>query len=78
LIQVLINHDRLGFAKTLSFVVMPDHLHWLMQLGDIKNLGETVQTLKSLTTRRLGRTIFQKGFYDRALRQEEDIKGLAR
>ena len=71
-------HERLGFARTLSFVVMPDHLHWLMALGDSKDLGETVQALKSLTTKRLGGKIFQKGFYDHALRQEEDIKGVAR
>jgi REP element-mobilizing transposase RayT len=77
-IQVLINHDRLEFAQTLSFVVMPDHLHWLMQLGDDKNLGDTIQALKSITSKRLGGRIFQKGFYDHAVRQDEDIKALAR
>ncbi|MEN8257939.1 MAG: transposase [Thermodesulfobacteriota bacterium] len=78
LIQVLMDHERLKFAQTLCFVVMPDHLHWLMQLGEVKSLGETVQTLKSIISRKIGGPIFQKGFYDHALRKEEDIKALAR
>lgn len=27
LIQVMMNHDQIGFSQTLCFVVMPDHLH---------------------------------------------------
>lgn len=78
LIQVMMEHERAGFAATLCFVVMPDHLHWMMQLGEMKNLGETVQALKSLTSRRIGRPVFQKGYYDHAVRKEEDVKNLAR
>ena len=78
LVHVLMDHQRLGFAQTLCFVVMPDHLHWLMALGEYKNLGETVHSLKSITSRRLGAPIFQKGYYDHALRKEEDIRALAR
>jgi REP element-mobilizing transposase RayT len=78
LIQVMMEHERAGFAATLCFVVMPDHLHWMMQLGEMKNLGETVQALKSLTSRRIGRPVFQKGYYDHAVREEEDVKNLAR
>jgi len=78
LIQVLIGHERLGFARTLCFVVMPDHLHWMMQLGGSKTLAEAVHALKSMTTRRIGRSIFQKGYYDHAVRKEEDLRELAR
>ena len=28
----LIRAERTGLASTLAYVVMPDHLHWLMQL----------------------------------------------
>ena len=77
-IQVMRGHERLGYGGTLCFVVMPDHLHWLMELGADRNLGQTVQALKSLTSRRIGRPIFQKGFYDHAVRRDEDIKELAR
>ncbi|WP_018169528.1 transposase [Thioalkalivibrio sp. ALMg9] len=75
--------DLEGAASTLCFVVMPDHVHWLMQLegGD---LSSTVQKLKSLTTRRIGRLrrctcrVWQSGFHDRALRREEDLPSVAR
>ena len=50
----------------------------MMQLGDDKNLGETVQALKSMTSRRVGRPTFQKGYYDHAVCKEGDLKKLAR
>ncbi len=68
-------------ARTLSlprFVVMPDHIHWLMQLGSIKVLAAIVQSFKSMISRRLGRSVFQKGFYDHGVRREEDVKAIAR
>lgn len=78
LIQVMIGHAQHSIAQTLCFVVMPDHLHWMMQLGTIQNLSQAVNGLKSITSQRIGRPVFQKGFYDHALRQEEDIKAIAR
>ena len=71
-------------AATLCYVVMPDHVHWLMQLSDDQDLSKNVQRVKSLTTRGLrvqvaaaGR-IWQPGFHDRALRREEDLRNVAR
>lgn len=78
LIQVMMGHDLAGFAATLCFVVMPDHLHWMMQLGEGKHLGQVVQAMKSLTSRRIGTLVFQKGYYDHAVSREEDMKGMAR
>jgi REP element-mobilizing transposase RayT len=78
LIQVMMAHDRYGLTQTLCFVVMPDHLHWMMQLGASRNLGQAVKALKSLTSRRIGWSVFQKGFYDHAVRRDEDIKNMAR
>jgi putative transposase len=78
LIQVMIGHEQSGFAATLCYVVMPDHLHWMMQLGEERNLGETIHALKSLTRRRIGRPVFQKGYYDHAVRKDEDMRALAR
>jgi len=78
LIGVMMGHDQRGFTRTLCFVVMPDHLHWMMELGRVKDLGRVVQALKSLVSRRLGGPVFQRGFYDHAVRREEDIKSLAR
>lgn len=65
------------WAKTLCFMIMPDHLHWLMQLGN-KNLGQVMQRLKGRTSRQLGGRLWQERYYDHAVRGEEDVRILAR
>jgi REP element-mobilizing transposase RayT len=71
-------------ARTWCFVAMPDHLHWMMQLGDGANLSAAVQRLKSQITRELHRKrlvegpVWQRGFHDRALRADEDMQTVAR
>jgi REP element-mobilizing transposase RayT len=77
-VRVMMGHEERGFAHTLYFVVMPDHLHWLMRLGDRKDLGAVVQSLKSMVSRGIGKSVFQRGYYDHGVRREEDIKGVAR
>jgi len=57
---------------------MPDHLHWLMQLGDVRDLSAVVQSVKALSSKRIGHRIWQQGFYDHAVRDEENIKAIAR
>lgn len=72
------------YASTLAFVVMPDHLHWLMALEDKSNLSQTVQFVKTHAARQcnrlIGRTgkLWQPGFHDHALRRDEDIQACAR
>jgi putative transposase len=78
LIRILQAHEQTNDAKTLCFVVMPDHLHWLMQLQHRKSLSQTLQSVKSLASKSLGRPIWQKGFHDRAIRKDEDIVAIAR
>ena len=65
-------------AYTLAFVIMPDHFHWLMQLGEKQSLSQVVRVVKAKATCKLGRQIWQKGFYDHALRQEESMQDIAR
>jgi len=78
LIQVLQAAQSQDQADTLAFVVMPDHLHWLLALRAGARLSTAVQTVKSVTAHRLNRKIWQNGFHDRALRQEEDLPAAAR
>ncbi|MCY1536512.1 Transposase IS200 like protein [compost metagenome] len=69
--------------ETLAWVLMPDHLHWLVQLQS-GTLGEHVQRLKSRSAigvnalRKSSGRLWQKGFHDHALRREEDVKAVAR
>ena len=74
-----------GDASTLAYVVMPDHVHWLMSLGKTQPLSAVVGRMKRFTSRRLnlhtgntGRSVWQRGFHDHALRKEEDIRSVAR
>jgi len=77
-------YHETGNAATLAYVVMPDHLHWLMQLEQGPGLAEVVGRIKGVTARRInalrdsrGR-IWQPGYHDHAVRREEDIRALAR
>jgi len=76
-------HER-GHVESLAFVLMPDHLHWLIRLGDSASLAQIVRSVKSFSAHRinarLGTTgqVWQDGYFDRALRAEDDIKCIAR
>ena len=78
LIRCLQQAALLRQADTLSFVVMPDHLHWLMQLGEGVDLSSCMGSVKSISARQLGIPFWQKGFHDHAVRKEEDLPALAR
>ncbi len=77
-------HGR-GDLESLAFVVMPDHLHWLFRLGDAQSLDRIIQSMKSHTAQIInqhrgvaGEAVWQSGYFDRALRAEEDIRDAAR
>ncbi len=74
LIHVLRENTAMQRAQTLCFVVMPDHLHWLMQLDEGYELSQVIRTVKSLSSKRIGQSIWQKGFYDHAIRRQEDLR----
>ncbi|WP_018882246.1 MULTISPECIES: transposase [unclassified Thioalkalivibrio] len=78
LVTTLRHAQALGHADTLAYVVMPDHLHWLMTLGDGMSLSTVVRSVKAVTARRLGRALWQQGFHDHAVRREEDLASRAR
>ena len=73
-----------GEVSSLAWVIMPDHLHWLFQFTGSRSFSRVMQLLKGRSSRRIGSCcnleggIWQREFYDRAIRSEEDIKGIAR
>ena len=73
----------LGLAKSLAWVVMPDHFHWLVELENC-SLRKLMRQTKSLITREVNLSsrrvgaLRQQGYHDRALRREEDLVRLAR
>jgi REP element-mobilizing transposase RayT len=78
LIGYLKTDNDLQRANTVAFVVMPDHLHWLMQLGESATLSQVVRGVKSLTSHRLGYPVWQRGYHDHAVRHDEDLKAMSR
>jgi putative transposase len=71
-------------ATTLAYVVMPDHLHWLLQLHSETNLSEVVWAVKGRSSfeinraRRVRGCVWQPKFHDRALRSDENLGAAAR
>lgn len=71
-------------AQTLAYVVMPNHLHWLMQLREEASLATTVQLMKTLSARSVNEyngskgKVWAKGYYDQALRDEGQVRDFAR
>lgn len=78
LIKSLKKSDDLNHTKTLAFVVMPDHLHWLLELIDDASLANVIKCIKSESAKKVGHPIWQSGYYDHAVRKEEDIQAVAR
>jgi len=71
-------------AMTLAYVLMPDHLHWLVQLLTDITPGEVMQSVKSVSSHRVNRGVSRKGpvwqarYHEHAVRRDEDIRALAR
>ncbi len=72
------------YAKTLAYVVMPDHVHWLLQLKYSCELNAVIHNAKSDSANSIndfyGRSgrVWQKGFHDHAIHRGEDLKYVAR
>lgn len=73
-----------NLIHSIAWVLMPDHLHWLLQLQGPIAISTIIKVLKGRSARLLGlrfqdsEPIWQRGFHDHALRREEDIRQVAR
>jgi REP element-mobilizing transposase RayT len=76
--------DDAGLSATLAFVLMPDHLHWLVQLrgGTLDGLMRCFKSRSAAAINRAratpGCTVWQAGFHDRAIRDGQDTRAMAR
>lgn len=79
-------HDeiRLTTARLLAWVLMPDHAHWMLQLGEGETLPDVVARLKSVSSHEVNRKLKRQGklwahaYHDRALRHDDDMLAAAR
>lgn len=51
IVRSMQHHHMNGLVQSLAFVVMPDHLHWLVQLLTSTSLSRLMQSFKSYTAR---------------------------
>ena len=76
-------HDD-GTLTSLAWVIMPDHVHWLFQLGHERTLSQAMKRFKARSAVSINRVlnrrkpVWQRGFHDHALRREEDLRIVAR
>ena len=71
--------------RSLCWVVMPDHIHWLLSVEKKKSISEIMRGFKTYVAKRFnstddapGRRVWQPGFHDHALRGEENLRDTAR
>lgn len=71
-------------SKCLAWVLMPDHWHGLVTLGNGESLDSLMRRFKSISARvvdskfRLNAWLWGKGFHDRAIRTDENLRDAAR
>ena len=76
-------HDE-DFVRSIAWVLMPDHLHWIFQLGEKQDLPSVMKLFKGRSAKRVNEilnrrgSIWQSGYYDHALREHEDIQKISR
>ncbi|HSW13416.1 MAG TPA: transposase [Solimonas sp.] len=76
--------DLVRDARTLAWVLMPDHLHWLVQLGDLLTLDQLVRRFKSVSALRINTrrgivgALWQPGYYDHLVRDDENLLDASR
>ncbi|KAB0569869.1 REP-associated tyrosine transposase [Pseudomonas sp. R11F] len=74
---------ELGLVDSMAWVIMPDHIHWLFELKQ-QTLADVVRRIKSRSTLTINRyrqskeRVWQPGYYDRAVRVEDDVRTMAR
>ncbi|MBD7987934.1 transposase [Luteimonas sp. Sa2BVA3] len=81
--RALASAEAWGDASLLCWVLMPDHWHGVLQLGERETLSRCVGRARAHATRAWkpkdqGRQLWQRSFHDRALRAEERLVDVAR
>jgi putative transposase len=77
---LVLREQRLWRDSTaMCWVLMPDHLHLMLALGESESLAHAMNRIKSVTSRAaraVGRdvgVVWMPGFHDRALRRDDDV-----
>ena len=73
-----INENCKGVAID-KYVIMPNHIHLIVSLNQTGGHGDpplqipdVIGKIKSFTTHKFGKTLFQRSFHDHIIRDEND------
>ena len=77
-IQFLRRADQEHHCRSLAWVVMPDHVHWLVELGTqpLAGIARRFKSSSALAINRaLGRggALWQAGYHDHAVRSDDSL-----
>jgi putative transposase len=74
--QVFTGFARSGDADTIAATVMPEHIHWLFELGARLSLGRVLARFKAETRAELSERelVWQRDFFEHRLRPAEGIE----
>jgi len=70
---------RWGGVELDAFAVMPNHLHGIVALtgaGRAPPLQTIIGSFKAGVSRRAGCSVWQRSFYDRVIRDDEELRAL--
>jgi len=72
-----------GRVSSLAFIIMPDHIHWLIQLKN-EGLDKIMHAFKGVSAKQINQSLgiqgkcWQASYHDHAVRKEEDLPNIAR
>ena len=62
-------------VQVLKYVIMPDHLHLILALdGQSASVPQILASYKSGVSRKCGRAVWQKSYYDHVIRGQKDFE----
>lgn len=76
-------HDEKN-VQSFAWVLMPDHLHWVFQLGEDHDLPTVMRLLKGRSAKEVNKALMRQGpvwqrtYFDHAIRDYEDIQAISR
>lgn len=71
------------YVSVINYVIMPDHIHLILLICDFddgtpraafptKSIPLIINALKSISTKQIGHTIWQKSYHDHIIRSHEE------
>ena len=73
-----------GRIKWICIMIMPDHLHAVIQLGHNQTLPKLMTSLKTFTARQINKQrgehhpVWQQGYYEHGIRKDESLDEIIR